>query len=65
VIFEKNELNTLESEAEVAVVSTSVDADADPSLVLNKSTDSSSHELWWDVEDERYDFDDLCPISLV
>lgn len=37
------------------------DDESDAALGLSKSTDTSGHELWYDVEDQRFVDKDLCP----
>jgi hypothetical protein len=63
VILRDDELNTPDPKA--AAVSASVDASADSAFELSKLIDPSSHEAWYDVEDDRFVDKDLRPFPLL
>jgi hypothetical protein len=60
VILEEDKSNAPESEPKAAAVFEPVEAGNDPSFDLNKLIDPFSYEIWWDIEDECYAYDDLC-----
>ena len=59
MILEDDESDTPNPEA--AAVSASVDAGANSAFELSKPIDPSGHEAWYDVEDDRFVDEDLCP----
>lgn len=61
MILEDDESNTPDSEA--AAAAASVDTAADSAFELSKAINSSGHEAWYDVEDDRFVDNDLRPFS--
>jgi hypothetical protein len=63
VILEDDESNTPDPEA--AAVSALVDAGAHSAFDLSRPIDLSGHEAWYDVEDDCFVDEDLCPFPLL